>query len=341
MSLPQELSKAQLITWSFGEVPLDNDDALTYFSIKGLTTDATRADDVSQLLKFDGSKYDLHLPTADREAADLLRRSVTRGPPVYLKREGATPTRGRQPGWIEDSELLDKLMVTKEGSDKSKYLDDDAFKHRTMGIDILLADGSKVTLTWRGAMLYKYTQAKLVQSVKKLNAMLPASAKRKRGKSKQRFPTQTRLAKRDAKAAKKGSRPRTNTAKVEAMKAELQEVKESREHRTEQRDEARTKSHARKQQLAAVKKWLGEKCFTDFDPADLKDLVDGIKPGEKLTRGGDQKKKAITLLLKRLFDTDGGLPLEKDESEYDSDSEEEEEEEEDEEEEEEGEDGSS
>jgi hypothetical protein len=176
--------------------------------------------------------------------------------------------------------------------------------------------------------LYQYTQAKLVKSVKKFNALLPESAKRKRGKSKERFPTQTKRTKHAAKAAKKGSRPRTNTAKVEALTAELQELKGSRQHRTVQRDHARATSHVRKQRLAAIQKWLGEKCFSEYDTEELKELVVSIKKGEKPTRGGDQKKKSITLLLKCLFDTKDGLPLEVDESEYDSDSEEDEAEEE-------------
>jgi hypothetical protein len=70
---------------------------LTYFKIKGLATDSTHTEDVAELLKFEGTKYDSALPAPDREAANLLRRAVTLGPQAYIKREeGATPTRGRQ-----------------------------------------------------------------------------------------------------------------------------------------------------------------------------------------------------------------------------------------------------
>eukprot|EP00966_Prymnesium_polylepis_P059755 1386151-Prymnesium_polylepis.1 len=71
-------------------------------------------------------------------------------------------------------------MATNEEG-KSKYLCDTAFKHR-IGLRIMRVDGSEVDLSRRGAIIYQYTQAKLVKSIVKFNALLPDMAKRKRGK---------------------------------------------------------------------------------------------------------------------------------------------------------------
>ena len=142
-------------------------------------------------------------------------------------------------------------MATNEKG-KSKYLCDTAFNHR-IGIRIMRVDGSEVDLTRRGAIVYQYTHAKLVKSIVKFNALLADTAKRKRGKAGERFPSAERIAKRAAKAARRGTRPRTNTAKVEAAMAKLAEVRTSRIHRTEQRDAARAKAQvARKQKIVAI-----------------------------------------------------------------------------------------
>ena len=182
-ALPLVLNKAHLVTWCFGELPITGD-SKEFFKIKGFATESTRADDVAEFLKFGGTKYDKHLAPADREAADLLRRAITCGPDVYVKHcdaPGASPTRRRgpdRPMWVEDSELLDKLMATNEKG-KSKYLCDTAFNHR-IGIRIMRVDGSEVDLTRRGAIVYQYTHAKLVKSIVKFNALLADTAKRKR-----------------------------------------------------------------------------------------------------------------------------------------------------------------
>ena len=84
LSLPLTLTKAHVITWCLGELPI-NEFTKPYFKIMGLATDSTHADDVALLLKFEGTKYDTSLSGDDRAAADLLRRVITRGPQVYLK----------------------------------------------------------------------------------------------------------------------------------------------------------------------------------------------------------------------------------------------------------------
>ena len=298
--LPLVLTKSHLVTWCFGELPIAGD-SKEFFKIKGFATESTRADDVAAFLKFEGTKYDKHLAPADREAADLLRRAVTRGPDVYVKpREapGASPTRHRHmmSMSVEDSELLDKLMATNEKG-KSKYLCDTAFKHR-MGIRIMGADGSEVDLTRRGAIIYQYTHAKLVKSIVKFNALLSATAKRKRGKAGERFPSAERLAKRAAKAARRGTRPRTNTAKVEAAQARLAEVCTSRIHRTEQRDAARAKAHARKLQIVAILDKL-ESMVGEYELDDLKQFV-ALLTKDKVSKGGNQYAKLIKLFRKKL-----------------------------------------
>ena len=157
LSLPLTLTKAHVITWCLGELPI-NEDTKPYFKIMGLATDSTHTDDVAALLKFEGTKYDTSLSGDDRAAADLLRRVITRGPQVYLKpapqpEAVVSPARAspRRPRWVEDSDVLDTLMAVKEGStDKSKYLCDNAFSNKK-AITILHSDGSEVRLTPRGA----------------------------------------------------------------------------------------------------------------------------------------------------------------------------------------------
>ena len=132
LSLPLTLTKAHVTTWCLGELPI-NEDTKPYFKIMGFATDSTHVDDVADLLKFEGTKYDTSLSGDDRTAADLLRRAITRGPQEYLKpapqREAAVTGPRASPGrarWVEDSETLDKLFVEKEPG-KPKYLCDTAF----------------------------------------------------------------------------------------------------------------------------------------------------------------------------------------------------------------------
>jgi hypothetical protein len=219
---------------------------------------------------------------------------------------------------VEDAELLDKLMATNEKG-KSKYLCDTAFNNR-MGIRIMRADGSEVDLTWRGAIIYQYTHAKLVKSIVKFNALLPATAKRKRGKSGERFPSAERLAKRAAKAAWRGTRPRTNTAKVEAAQAKIAEVNASKIHRTlQQRNATRAKAHARKQQIVAILDKL-ESMMNEYELDDLKEFV-ALLTKDKVSKGGNQHAKLIKLFRKKFeaieVNEEDGL----NESEYESDSE--------------------
>eukprot|EP00966_Prymnesium_polylepis_P219765 5083517-Prymnesium_polylepis.1 len=68
------MTKNHIVTWCFGEVEI-NEDHLEYFKLHNFVTEASHAEDVAQLLKWDGSKYDKHLPHPDRAAADLIRRS--------------------------------------------------------------------------------------------------------------------------------------------------------------------------------------------------------------------------------------------------------------------------
>ena len=324
LSLPLTLTKAHITTWAFGELPI-SEDTKPFFKIAGLATESTHAEDVAALLTFDGGKYANSLSGDDRVAADLLRRAVTQGPAVYLKpapgREGASPARA-SPGrarWVEDSDMLDKLMIEKEAG-KSKYLCDGAFKKRK-AITIIHSDGSEVKLTWRGAIVYQYTHAKLIKSIKKFNTLLAPEAKRKRGRAAERFPTEATAAKRADKVAKKGSRPRTNTAKVKQAQQLLGEAQASKRHRTEQRNAARAKYHEAKQRMSFIKKLL-EKALDAHNLSAVEGFVSKMLTG-KPRSGGDQKAKWIKFFLKGL---DKELPAQArrdgpDESEYDSDSE--------------------
>lgn len=78
-ALPMTLTKDHIVTWCFGEVEI-NEDHLEYFKLHDFVTDAAHLEDVAALLSWEGSKYDKHLSHADRAAADLIRRSVLRGP---------------------------------------------------------------------------------------------------------------------------------------------------------------------------------------------------------------------------------------------------------------------
>ena len=325
LSLPLTLTKAHVTTWCLGELPID-EDTKPYFKIEGLATDSTHADDVANLLKFEGTKYDTSLSGDDRAAADLLRRAVTRGPQEYLKpapqREAAATAPRASPGrarWVEDSEALDKLFVENERG-KPKYLCDTAFGKRK-AITILHTDGSEVKLTWRGALVYQYTQAKLKASIKKFNTLLAADAKRKRGRAQERFPTEEAQAKRAAKEAKRGTRPRTNTAQVTQANEKLTKALASKQHRTEQRDAARAKYHETKQRLAFIKREL-EAGLGQFSATGVEKIISKMIKS-KPRAGGDQKAKWIKLYLKAL---DAKLPASAvqegpDESEYDDDSE--------------------
>jgi hypothetical protein len=323
LSLPLALTKSHVVTWCFGELPID-EDTKPYFKIMGLATQATHAEDVAALLKFEGTKYDLHLSGEDRLAADLLRRAVTRGPSVYLKPNAcaqgaahASPSRVR---WVEDTEELDKLMPI-NANGKSKYLCDTAFAKR-MSIRIIHDDGSEVELSWRGALVYTYTQAMLVKTIKKLNSLLAdvPGGKRKRGKRTERFVTAERLAKRAAKAAKSGSRPRTNTAQLHAAQAKLEAAISSKEHRTAQRDAARAKAHAYKHKLAIIKTKL-QAFLAAAELEQVKTFV-GNFTATKAKAGGDQHAKYAKLLTKVLdADVPSGAADAPSESEYDSDSE--------------------
>ena len=93
LSLPLTLTKAHVTTWCLGELPI-NEDTKPFFKIMGFATDSTHADDVADLLKFEGTKYDTSLSGDDRAAADLLRRAVTRGPQEYLVRSKDTGPSG-------------------------------------------------------------------------------------------------------------------------------------------------------------------------------------------------------------------------------------------------------
>ena len=137
------------------------------------------------------------------------------------------------------------MLSAKNEKGKSKYLCDYAFESGRGG-QVHAKDNQQVTLSSLGATLYNYTYAQLVKTIKKLNSLLPAEAQRSKGRAKERWPSQTRVQQRAAKAAKKGSRPRTNTQRVKEAKEKLASMTESRIHRTQQRDASRDKAKARK-----------------------------------------------------------------------------------------------
>ena len=319
-SLPMVLTRDHLVTWCLGEVPLVGDDAIEFYSVEGLATDAALIDDICEFLKFDGTKYDLHLAPTDRAAADLIRRAVTQGPRAYLKRADAaprTPTRaaagaaaGQPPVWTEDAEAMAPLMVPAEGSSgKSKYFCNLAFKVK-WGIRIA-HNGVEVDLTPRGALLYKLNFNKLKKSVRKFNALLQAGGKR--GKMPIRFVTSVQAAKLAEKNTKK-RRARTNTEKVKELASELSVMRSSRRHRTRQLGQARSQLAASKSRLSAIRAWLEATVADDYDGlSDVQGLAATVNSQLKFAKRGDpgQKwEKARQALLRELFEGHGdGLDL--------------------------------
>ena len=151
---------------------------------------------------------------------------------------------------MENAEI-NSVLIAKNERGKSKYLCDYALEAGLAG-QFLARDNELVQLSALGAALYHYTFAQLVKTIKKLNSLLPKEAQRAKGKAPERWPSAIRAEKRAAKAARKGSRPRTNTQKVEEANEKLKGAIKSRTHRTEQRDASREKAKKRKQVCSGI-----------------------------------------------------------------------------------------